>query len=572
MEDGSSDERVKRGRLMVNGTLAAEASLLGKVLMTSADHIYMFDPSGRYLFANAAGAAALGLKPADMMGRHWRELGFPRDIMETFADNLRRVMETRRPLTAYTDFPTLEGVRRYEYILTPVVSPSGEVEAVVCDARDMTALPGEGVSEREGDGEEGMRALSLQLMEIQEAERRKIARELHDQVGQTLSIIKVNLQQLSRCPDLETQQVLLDRTIAALGQVLDQIRRISHDLRPSILDDLGLAAALKALMDSEARYRAVVEALEDPVCRWLPDTTLTFANRTYLDLFGLGPGEVGRRRWLDFVPPGEREEVAARYRDLVENPRRFTYEHRVFITGGEERIFYWTDTPLFDPEGRLTEFQSVGRDVTERTRHRAELMRLNERLQRALEGTILAITAAVEVRDPYTAGHQRRTAKLAVDIAREMDLPETVVHGLSLAAEIHDLGKIAVPSEILAKPTRLTETEFALIKTHCESGYRILKDVPFDYPVAEIVYEHHERLDGSGYPRGLRGDETLLESRILAVADVVEAMSSFRPYRPPLGIEAALDEIERKKGILYDGAAVEACLRLFREKGYRLDG
>ncbi len=332
------------------------------------------------------------------------------------------------------------------------------------------------------------------------------------------------------------------------------------------------AAALKALMDSEARYRAVVEALEDPVCRWLPDTTLTFANRTYLDLFGLGPGEVGRRRWLDFVPPGEREEVAARYRDLVENPRRFTYEHRVFITGGEERIFYWTDTPLFDPEGRLTEFQSVGRDVTERTRHRAELMRLNERLQRALEGTILAITAAVEVRDPYTAGHQRRTAKLAVDIAREMDLPETVVHGLSLAAEIHDLGKIAVPSEILAKPTRLTETEFALIKTHCESGYRILKDVPFDYPVAEIVYEHHERLDGSGYPRGLRGDETLLESRILAVADVVEAMSSFRPYRPPLGIEAALDEIERKKGILYDGAAVEACLRLFREKGYRLDG
>jgi len=162
-------------------------------------------------------------------------------------------METRRPLTAYTDFPTLEGVRRYEYILTPVVSPSGEVEAVVCDARDMTALPGEGVSEREGDGEEGMRALSLQLMEIQEAERRKIARELHDQVGQTLSIIKVNLQQLSRCPDLETQQALLDRTIAALGQVLDQIRRISHDLRPSILDDLGLAAALKALMDYRMR-------------------------------------------------------------------------------------------------------------------------------------------------------------------------------------------------------------------------------------------------------------------------------------------------------------------------------
>ncbi len=176
----------------------------------------------------------------------------------------------------------------------------------------------------------------------------------------------------------------------------------------------------------------------------------------------------------------------------------------------------------------------------------------------------------VETRDPYTAGHQRRVADLARAIATEMNLPADQIDGIRMAAAIHDLGKISVPAEILSKPTKLTNIEFGLIKTHSQSGYDILKDIDFPWPIARMVLEHHERMNGSGYPNGLTGDNILMESRILAVADVVESMASHRPYRPSLGIEAALEEIEKNKGTLYDNAVADACLRLFREKGYQL--
>ena len=178
--------------------------------------------------------------------------------------------------------------------------------------------------------------------------------------------------------------------------------------------------------------------------------------------------------------------------------------------------------------------------------------------------------SAVETRDPYTAGHQSRSANLACAIAMEMGLSQEKIDGIRMAGTIHDIGKLSIPAEILSKPTKLTDIEFSLIKEHSRSGYEMLKDVESPWPLAEIVYQHHERMNGSGYPRNLKGDEILMEARIMAVADVVEAMASHRPYRPTLGIEAALEEIEKNKGILYDDAVADACLRLFREKGYQL--
>jgi putative nucleotidyltransferase with HDIG domain len=206
--------------------------------------------------------------------------------------------------------------------------------------------------------------------------------------------------------------------------------------------------------------------------------------------------------------------------------------------------------------------------VNERTLSLQASMR---KLESAMSGIVRAIAHTVETRDPYTAGHQRRVAGLAAAIAETVGLPSERVDAVRMAATIHDLGKIAVPAEILSKPSRLTANEFNLIKEHPQVGFDILKDIDFPYPIATIVFEHHEKMDGSGYPRGVTGQEILPESRILTVADVVEAMASHRPYRPGLGIDKALEEIERNRGKFYDPDMAAACLRLFREKGYVMD-
>jgi len=208
---------------------------------------------------------------------------------------------------------------------------------------------------------------------------------------------------------------------------------------------------------------------------------------------------------------------------------------------------------------------NITRDITDRKES-------IEKLRRTLEATVHAMAVTVESRDPYTAGHQRRVADLARAIAEEINLSVDRIDGIVTAAIVHDLGKICVPAEILSKPTGLTNLEFELIKTHPQVGYDILKDIEFPWPIARMILEHHERMDGSGYPKHLKGDEILMEARILAVSDVVESMGSRRPYRPTLGMDAALEEIERNRGKLYDPDVVDACLRIFREKGYQFQG
>ena len=193
------------------------------------------------------------------------------------------------------------------------------------------------------------------------------------------------------------------------------------------------------------------------------------------------------------------------------------------------------------------------------------------RLQGALEGIIQAMARTVESRDPYTAGHQHRVALLSVAIAKEMNIPKDQIEGIRMGGMIHDLGKISVPAEVLSKPGKLTDIEFALIKTHPRVGYDIIADIEFPWPIAQMVLQHHEKMNGSGYPQGLSGEDILLEARILCVADVVEAMASHRPYRPALGIDKALQEISQNKGILYDPEVVDNCLRLFKEKDFNLN-
>lgn len=204
-------------------------------------------------------------------------------------------------------------------------------------------------------------------------------------------------------------------------------------------------------------------------------------------------------------------------------------------------------------------------------RLRFELNEALQQQQQIMEGLILTLSSTVEVRDPYTSGHQKRVAALACAIANDMDLSEDRISAIRMAGVIHDLGKIAIPSEILTKPGRLSEIEFSLLKTHSQVGFDILKDISFPLPIAQIIYQHHERMNGSGYPQGLKGDKILPEARIMAVADVVEAMASHRPYRQALGIDMALEEISKNKGALYDTDAANACLKMFREKGFEFE-
>lgn len=230
---------------------------------------------------------------------------------------------------------------------------------------------------------------------------------------------------------------------------------------------------------------------------------------------------------------------------------------------GHLSVYYTEDRPFLIPEEQNL-VDTIGRDLG----LWLERVQAEENLKRALEATVYTLGQMAETRDPYTAGHQRRVSQLAYAIAAEMRLPEERAEGIRVVGLMHDIGKMSVPAEILTKPTRLTEAEFALIKEHPQVAYDLLKTIDFPWPVADIVLQHHERLDGSGYPKGLKEDEILLEARILAVADVVEAMSSHRPYRPALGIDEALAEIKDGAGTRYDASVVEACTKLFESGAF----
>jgi HD-GYP domain-containing protein (c-di-GMP phosphodiesterase class II) len=274
-------------------------------------------------------------------------------------------------------------------------------------------------------------------------------------------------------------------------------------------------------------------------------------------------------RFWDFVHPDYRNMGKQRGLDRQQGkavPR--DYELKIITKNGAEKWVSLTGNKI-QYEDKPTALISVT-DITERKQAEGQLLKSLDSLKNAVGTTIHVLASAVEARDPYTSGHQLRSADLARAIATEMGLPKDKMDGIRMAGSIHDIGKLSIPAEILSKPTKLTDIEFSLIKVHSQSGYEMLKDVESPWPLAEIIYQHHERMNGSGYPRNLKGNEILMESRILAVADVVEAMAYYRPYRPALGIEAALEEIEKNKGILYDNTVADTCLKLFREKGYQL--
>jgi len=324
------------------------------------------------------------------------------------------------------------------------------------------------------------------------------------------------------------------------------------------------------LRESEERYRKLLEAAPVGIAVH-SEGKIVFTNPAGMRLLGgSSEAQIIGRSILQIIHPDRLKQAQSRIQRLLAG------EEGLYPT---DDVYIKLDGTPIDVEVMATALpykgnpavQVIVTDITGRKQSEKLLQDTLKSLRKAVRTTISAMATAAESRDPYTAGHQIRSAGLARAIATEMNLAQDKIDGIYLASSIHDIGKLSIPAEILSKPAKLSDLEFALIKEHAQKGYEILKDVESPWPLAEIVYQHHERMDGSGYPRALKGNDILLEARILNVADVVEAMASHRPYRPALGLDAALEEIEKNKGTFYDEAVGDACLRLFREKGFKLE-
>jgi PAS domain S-box-containing protein/putative nucleotidyltransferase with HDIG domain len=336
----------------------------------------------------------------------------------------------------------------------------------------------------------------------------------------------------------------------------------------------------EALQESENKYRWVLDNMADVITVMDMNLCFTYVSPSIMHMRGYTAEEAVAQTFEQVMTPESLQISAKVFEEEMKLEASGTADpDRIRIVEVEQ---YRKDGSIVLMENHLSFMRdeakkpvgiiSVSHDITARKRAEEELQRTLESLRKSFAATIQVMVAAVESRDPYTAGHQISSADLARAIATEMGLPPEKIDGIRTAGAIHDIGKLSIPAEILSKPTKLSEIEFSLIKEHARKGYEILKDVESPWPLAEIVHQHHERMDGSGYPNNLKGDEILMEARILAVADVVEAMASHRPYRPGLGIKAALDEIEKNRGAIYDKTVADACLRLFREKGFILEG
>ncbi len=335
------------------------------------------------------------------------------------------------------------------------------------------------------------------------------------------------------------EQRVQDRTLS----LMKANRKLSEEIE-------ARTRAEMAMRKSEKNFREMITNNSDGILILDQDRTIRFVNPAAGKLFAVHGKDFVGRPFAYPVHLGSTTEIEIR-------------------DSGRPPIIAEMQVVETEWEGKKALLASI-RDISERKRMEQAVTRSYDKLQKAMVGTIEAMANLVERRDPYTSGHQQRVAKLSRAIAMEMDLSEDQIEGISMAALIHDIGKIAVPAEILSKPGRLSETEFQLIKVHPQSGYDILKGIEFPWPIAEVILQHHERMDGSGYPGRLTGDRILLEARIMAVADTVEAMATHRPYRAALGVDAALEEIQKNAGRLYDAKVVKACRHLFRKKTFNL--
>ncbi|PKP57894.1 histidine kinase [Candidatus Atribacteria bacterium HGW-Atribacteria-1] len=374
----------------------------------------------------------------------------------------------------------------------------------------------------------------------------------------------IPLEELIISVDKGTDLLLLQRGLSARKRELE----IETAIKKQYADNLEKIA--KERTKEIKKLSDAVKATTEGIIVTDLEAKITDLNKAALKMYGTGnkEGLVGKSAF-DLIVPEERVKALTGMKEVMEKGYVKDREYHIAIKGGTKIPVEMSVSIMEGMDGEPIGFVGIVRDITDRKQAEEKLQQSYKKLQKTMEGTINTIAKIIETRDPYTAGHQQRVSKLSTIIAREMKLPQDKIEGIRITSLFHDVGKIGLPVEILSKPTKLSKIEYSLIKGHSQVGHDILKTIDFPWQVAQIILQHHERVDGSGYPQGLKGNEILIESKIIAVADVVEAMSFHRPYRPALGIDKALEEISQNKGILYDLKVADTCLKLFREKKFK---
>lgn len=374
------------------------------------------------------------------------------------------------------------------------------------------------------------------------------------------------------------EEIGISETLAGMAALAIAEARLEEAQKSYITEieekNVALEQAQKKVLEGKKRIADILRHTENVAFVTtdvnLPEPLILDFSYGAEQIFGYKKEEVLGKKVSILHTPEDIRQFPTVIEAMRNNQSGFSGESVLVRKGGSHFPAIFNSHPLFDEAGEMWGTFGVSVDITGRKMAEDKLAETLEIYRKGLEGIIISMGTLMSKRDNYTASHQLRVARLAVAIARELGLEETRIEGLKLAAEVHDIGKIGIPAEILTKPGELTELELMIIQTHPRSGFEILQNIEFPWPLAEMVGQHHEKIDGSGYPEGLKGDQILFEAKIICLADVVEAMASHRPYRPMRGIDKALEEIEKQRGILFDEGVVDTCLKLFREKGFQL--
>lgn len=536
-----------------------EAERYMAIIRALPDIVYRIDPEGNFTFINDS-VRSLGYEPEELIGQHFSKIVHPDDV-KLFARNFV-LPKYRGRITGDDNAPKLfderrTGVRKTKdleirLLLKKKKKKMDERIGTVIAFGDVSST---GHYDRE-IGEKDKQFLGT-LGIIRDITERKKAEELLHKLNRALKVVTECDQILVRATD--ENKLLLDicQVIVNLGGYkFAWVGFLAQDKEKTIRP-IAYAGFERGFL--EVAKISLSRKEHEPVSQ-----AILSGKPAIIKNLSTGAAHA----------PWQEEATKRGYAAMIALP--LSENSRIFgslnIFSGEPDVFDAEEVKLLKELADDLAYGIIALETRAQGKKSAEeLQRSYKKLRKIFEQTVNALASAVGKRDPYTTDHQRRVTLLACAIAKELGLSEEQINGLRLAGMLHDIGKLAVPSEILSKPTRLSDAEFTIIKTHPRVASDILKAIEFPWPIADIVLEHHERIDGSGYPQGLSDNNILLEARILAVADVVEAISSHRPYRPAYSLEYTLEEISKNKGVIYDIDVVDICLMLFKDKAFRFE-